>query len=227
MIPERTKPKKSHFNIVISLVFHSVLVTSVFYFAAREGMLGQKMKQLTVTMEKKQVAEKKPEPAKQPEQKPVEKPVETAKAVAVPAPVAQPAAAAPVADSAPVAAPASIGADFSFADGAKATVVGDAVSIYRQRVENALRQRWDRPEDMEDDAFVAEVDVRIEPNGALGGYSWVKGSGNTRWDNSVRQALAQTKTVNQNPPKGFPASFRVRFDVESMRVEEALQVSVR
>ena len=61
MIPQRKKSNSSKINLTISLVFHSILVGCIFYFAAKEGLLGKKLKELTVTMEKI----KKPEPPKE------------------------------------------------------------------------------------------------------------------------------------------------------------------
>ena len=40
----------------------------------------------------------------------------------------------------------------------------------------------------------------------------VKQSGDKSWDDSVLQALAETKSVNRKPPPGFPPKFLVRFD---------------
>ena len=46
-------------NLIISLVFHSVAIGALFFFAGREGMLGKKVKEITVSIAPKQ---KKPEP---------------------------------------------------------------------------------------------------------------------------------------------------------------------
>ena len=66
---ERKKRNSSKVNLIVSVVFHTLAIGAVFFFAAREGMLGKKLKQLTVTMVPK---EKKPEPPKEkpPEPKP-------------------------------------------------------------------------------------------------------------------------------------------------------------
>ena len=50
MIQQRKKRNSSKVNLIISVIFHSTLVLAVFFFAAREGMLGKKLKQITVTM---------------------------------------------------------------------------------------------------------------------------------------------------------------------------------
>jgi outer membrane biosynthesis protein TonB len=227
MIQGRKKRNSSKINLVISFVFHTVLILAVFFFAAREGMLGKKLKQITVTMVPK---EKPPEP---PKQKPPEPKIETPKVAEAPRPVLAPepkvetAAAPPPVEAPPAAAPVAVDVPaFQFNDGAKEVQsVSDPSLIYKGLVEHALRSRWDRPEGLEDQNFVAEVEVSVDHSGQFNGYTWVKGSGNKLWDDSVKAALAKTTDVNRPPPKGFPDKFLVRFDVESLRTEDAIQVS--
>ena len=102
MIPQSQPKKKknsSKANLVISAIFHGILVGVLFYFAAKEGLLGKKVQKIAVEM----VKEKKPEPEKpKPEPPKIEPPkveppkmeapkVETAKApptgVRLPAPL--------------------------------------------------------------------------------------------------------------------------------------------
>ncbi len=226
MIQQRKKRNSSKINLIISAVFHSVLILAIFFFAARQGMLGKKLKELTVVMVPK---EKKPEPPKEkPEEPKVEQPkVEEAK-LAIPQPKVQTAATPPPANDAPAVAPAAaVLPSMDFSDGAKNVVsISDPNGIYKALVEHTLRARWNRPEDMNDDNFVAEVQVEIEPNGKIRGYTWAKGSGNSRWDNSVKEVFAETKVISKGPPKGFPEKFLVRFDVESTR-SEPIQLSSR
>ena len=63
MLPQ-SQPKKpknsSKANLVISAVFHALLLGVMLYFAAREGLLGHKVKTIMTEM----VKEKKPEPPK-------------------------------------------------------------------------------------------------------------------------------------------------------------------
>ena len=40
----RRKRNSSKVNLIVSVVFHAVLIGALFYFAAREGMLGKKLK---------------------------------------------------------------------------------------------------------------------------------------------------------------------------------------
>jgi TonB family protein len=116
---------------------------------------------------------------------------------------------------------------FAFDDGAKEVLTGSSPGgIYKGMVEHALVTRWNRPEDIDDSAFVAEVKVKVDPSGTITGYDWISGSGNARWDKSVKDALSQTKRLGRPPPKGFPSDFNIRFDVQSLKTEN-LQLSVQ
>src|SRR5262245_32152967 len=135
---QRKKRNSSKVNLTISLVFHSVLVLAIFFFAAHEGMLGKKLKQLTVTMVAK---EKKPEP---PKEKPLEpkvpppKPLETPKTMApVPKVETVNTPPPPAVDTAPAVAPAAVSLPaFDFSDGAKAVQsISDPNAIYKALVE--------------------------------------------------------------------------------------------
>src|SRR5437660_2710552 len=77
---ERKKRSSSRVNLIVSVVVHSVAISALFFFAAREGILGKKLKQITVTMVPK---EKKPEP---PKAKPPEPKVEPTKPAEAPKP---------------------------------------------------------------------------------------------------------------------------------------------
>jgi TonB family protein len=224
MIQRRQKRNSSKISLIISVVFHGALILAVFYFAAREGMLGKKMKQLAVTM----VKEKPPEPPKPkpPEPKPeLPRTQETVKRAAPP-PV-ETAAAKPsqVAIAPPAAAPPAVTLpSFDFSDGAKeVNSLSDATSIYKALIEHSVRSHWNRPEDMSDESYVAEVEFTIDAKGKITGSRWRSGSGDARWDNSVKTAVAQVKSISKPPPKDFPNNFVVRFDVEGSA--ENLQLS--
>lgn len=222
----RRKRNSSKANLVISFLFHSLLVLAVFYFAARQGVMGDKMKSLVATLEQQKPKEQPKPPKEEPKAEPP-KTVEPAKvAAATPAPAAQvQPAAAPPAEAPPAAAPPTLDASF-FADGAKQVVeVSDPKLIYKSAVERALRSNWDRPEDIKDDEFVAEVELSITPDGKVSDSRWLKGSGNARWDKSVKAAVAATRTVGSAPPAGFPAKITAKFDVEMTRTEDVLKVS--
>jgi len=220
VIQKRKKVNSSKINLIISAVFHSILVACIFYFAAKEGLLGKKLKELTVTMEKV----KKPEPPKekQPEPK-VEQPKTQETKVAVPQPKVETAAAPPPTGNAtaPEAAPAAVALpSFGFGDGAiDVDSINDPNGIYRGLVEHTLRSFWNRPEDLSDDNFVAEVELTVDKDGDVQGWRWVRGSGNARWDQSVKDAVTQLKSIGKAPPKGFPKQFVVRFDVQSEKTE--------
>src|SRR6267378_882443 len=228
MIPKGKTRNSSKVNLIISAVIHGTLALAVFFFAAREGMLGKKLKEITVTMVPK---EKKPEPPKEKPAEPKPEPpktIEQPKTIATPPPKVEMAATSPpVVDAPPAVAPApgTLPA-FEFNDGAHdVQSVSDPASIYKGLVEHALRARWNRLEDVQDEKFVAEVQLAIDPTGKIARYDWLKGSGDTRWDQSVKNAIAATKAMSRPPPKNFPSSFLVRFDVETMKTEEAMQVS--
>lgn len=226
----RRKRNSSKVNLTISVVFHSALVLGIFFLAAREGMLGKKLKEITVTMAPKE-PKKLPEPAKE---KPVEPKAEPAKQVEAPKlAVAPPPApvqnAAPPADSTPAVAPAAAALpDMDFSDGAKEVqVVSDPKVIYKGLVEHVLRSHWTKPEDVDDTTFVAEVELNIDAAGKVTGSRLTKSSGNRAWDNSVKAAIGATKVISRPPPKGWPATFLARFDVETDRTESVMQLSSR
>ena len=213
----RRKKNSSKVNLILSTVFHTVIIVALFYFAAREGMLGKQLKKIAVQMAPK---EKPPEKPKEPE-KPPEPPKETPKEepkMAQPKTVEAPKvarAAAPPAAAPAAAPPAAALPAFSFSDGAKIVQdSSDPTVIYKGLVEWALRAKWNRPENMNDESYVAEVEVAIDPTGKLVASDWKKGSGDAKWDDSVRRALAATKAFTRPPPKGFPERVLVRFDVQ-------------
>ena len=129
------------------------------------------------------------------------KPVETVKA---PPSVAPPIVAPPAADL----------PSFEF-DGGKAVISSsDPVEIYKNAVEYAFRSKWNRPENMADDTYVAEVEVSVGRDGKIGDPAWQKGSGNSRWDDSVRAAIAAVTNMATPPPTNFPPRITIRFDVQ-------------
>ncbi len=70
----QTQPRKprnsSKVNLAISVTFHTVLVVSLVYFAARQGYLGKQIQKISVEM----VKEKQPEKPKELEKPKVEPP---------------------------------------------------------------------------------------------------------------------------------------------------------
>src|SRR4051794_14518736 len=116
---QRRKRNSSKVNLTISFIFHTCLIGAIFYFAAREGILGKKLKTIVAEM----VKEKKPvEPPKVKEELQTAKKDEQPKTVTpTPAPQAQAAAPTPATEAPPVAAPPSVDVPSFFSDGAKET----------------------------------------------------------------------------------------------------------
>ena len=219
MVPQtKVCPPKnsSKINLLISFVFHSSIVVVLIYFAAREGLLGKQLKKISVEI----VREKEPEKPKEPD-KPREEPPknESPKLVDIPkveAPretrAAPPTAGAALAPA--VAPPAAEVPSFEFDGGKTVQSSSDPIQLYRGYVEYSLRSRWNRPTDLADDAFVAEVEVSVDHDGRISDPTWKKGSGDTRWDNSVRAAVAAAQSLDRRPPANFPARVLIRFDVQ-------------
>ncbi len=161
--------------------------------------------------EKPKEPEKKPEPTPQPQRQPEP----TVQPTTPPPATTQRATPPPSVTAPPAVAPPAVGLNsFSFSDGAKAVEsTSDPVQLYRSFVEFSIRSKWLRPEGIPDDAFVAEVELNVDPSGRILGSTWRSGSGNSRWDDSVRRAVSATTALSRPPPKGFPDRFIVRFDV--------------
>lgn len=202
---------------MISFAFHAVLVALLVYFAARTGLLGEKIQKITVTMEKEKPPVKPPEPPKVEPPKELPKP-EPPKVVAAPKVEAPPVVAPPV-----VAPPAAELPSFDFDGGKLVQSSSDPVQLYKGQLEYALRSKWNRPEDVADDNYVVEVEVAVDKAGNISQPRWQKGSGDKRWDDSVRSAIAATTSLNRPPPTNFPPRVVVRFDVQSDATEPILQ----
>lgn len=213
MMPQ-SKPREfknsSKVNLVISLTFHTVLVLVLFYFAAREGLLGKKLQKISVTMEKKEKPPEKPKPPEPPKVQPpkVETPKTEAPKVADEKPAAPPAAAQMVAPPA-VEVPA-----MDFEGGKAVETSSDPVQLYKARMEYTLKSAWSRPENMDDAEYVADVEVGVAKDGTLSNPVWQKGSGNDAWDKTVRAALAAVTKIDRSPPTNFPPRVVIRFDVQ-------------
>ena len=211
-IPQRQPKKQSRTSFLVSVGLHIVLGVAVFLLAAREGLLGKKMKEITAVIVPKE--EKKPEPKKdEPKPEPAKQEAKAEPPKTVAAPAAAVTAAPPPVGTPAAAPPPSIGADFDFNDGAKVVQsTADPKELYKQAVEYAFRSRWQKPDGMDDTAYVAEAEVNVAADGAVTGVDWKRGSGDAKWDGTVRAALAQTKSIGRKLPKDFPGRFLVRFD---------------
>jgi TonB C terminal len=215
MVP-RTQARKprnsSKVNLIISLVFHGLIVVALVYFAAREGVLGKQMKKLAVSM----VKEKPPEKPKEAEKPKEEPPKVDVPKLAVTPKMSAPKESAPPTTAAvapPAAAPPATELPSFYVGGGREVMTGDAVTIYKGQIEASLKARWNRPEDITDTTCMAEVDIQVDQEGNLSNPVWKRGSGNQRWDDSVRAALAATRSLDLPPPKNFPSHVLVRFDV--------------
>jgi TonB family protein len=212
MIPQSQPKKKknsSKVNLIISAVFHTILVGVLFYFAAKEGLLGRKVQKIAVEM----VKEKKPEPEKpKPEPPKVEPPkveppkIETPKVETV---KTSPTVASPV-----VAPPAADVPSFEFEGGKAVNSESDPVQLYKGYIEYTLRSKWNRPDNMDDDKYVAEVAVNVDKAGNISQRQWLKGSGDEKWDQSVKDVFKAVSNIGRPPPTNFPPDVTVRFDVQ-------------
>ncbi len=212
MIPQ-SQPKRpknsSKTNLIISAIFHALLLGAAFYFAARTGILGDKLQSITVTKVEK--PKDKPKEPEKPPEPPKETPKETPKPVEVPKPVAPPTVAPPT-----VAPPSAEAPTLNFSDGAKVVdEQSDPVLLYKGFMEYTLRMKWNRPEDLADDHYVAEVAVSVDPQGNLGQTRWLKGSGNAKWDQTVKDVFQTIHNIGRSPPPKFPSEVTIRFDVQA------------
>jgi len=223
----RRKRNSPKINLIVSVVLHVLILGAAFFWAAHEGVLGDTMKTITADILKnaKKAEVKKPD-AKTEETKQAEvqkakeeiKAVKAAVASAGPTDVPPPPPAAAVADVPP---PALV--EMSFGD----VVTTDPLVSYKNQVESAFRSKWNRPTDIDDADFAAEVELAVDASGKVTAYDWKAGSGNARWDSSVKQALANLQSINRPPPKGFPDKFLVRFDVVAAEGDAFTQASIK
>jgi len=214
MLPQsqpRKKKNSSKVNLTISFIFHAVLVGALLYFAAREGLLGKKIQKISVEM----VKEKPPEKPKEPEKPKVEPPkVETPK-IEPPKVTEETKPIAPPATAPPVVAPPSVEVpSFEFEGGKAVNSESDPVQLYKGYLEYVLRSKWNRPENMEDDSWIAEVLVNVRKDGSLSDVRWQKGSGNDKWDQSVKDVFKIVQRIDRRPPTNFPPDVTIRFDVQ-------------
>ncbi len=214
----RQKRNSSRVNLLISFTFHALIVVVALYFAARGGLLGKQIQKISVEI----VKEKQPPKPKPPEKLKVEPPkIEQPKLTEAPK-VEPPKEAPPTAAPPTVAPPAAELPSFVFEGGKAVESSSDPVQLYKGLVEYAFRSRWSRPQNLHDDDYVAEVRVTVDHRGTIRNVEWLKGSGNTRWDASVRQALSAVTKMDTTPPTNFPPSVVIRFDVQQ-ETEPVLQ----
>jgi TonB family protein len=105
---------------------------------------------------------------------------------------------------------------FEFEGGKTVVTTSDPIKLYKGLLEDSLRLNWDRPKDMDDHNNEADVEVSVDAEGNISDPVWKKSSGQKKWDDSVREAIASTPKVSRPPPKGFPPRAVIRFDVQEM-----------
>src|SRR5579864_6948712 len=127
MTPQ-SQPKKpvnnSKVNLTVSVIVHVAIVAVLFYFAAREGLLGKKIQTITVTKVEKPKEPEKPKEEPKVEPPKVEPPKMEAPKLEAPksAPVAAP----------PVVAPAAVDVpSFEFEGGKTVLSESDPVQLYK------------------------------------------------------------------------------------------------
>lgn len=227
MPPSYTPPsprRASKVSLLISLGVHAMVVCALAYFAAREGLLGKQLKKIAVEIVKEKAPDKPKEPDK-PKQEPpklAQPKIEPAKIPPVAPPPSRPQAPAPATASIPAAVPPAVAppavdvSSFVFEGGKAVETSTDPAEVYKGFVEYALRSNWNRPADLADRDFVAEVEVKVDRSGRVMSPEWKRKSGNQRWDSSVEAALASTGILSRPPPKNFSERVIVRFDVQEV-----------
>jgi hypothetical protein len=214
MLPQsqaRKKRNSSKVNLMISFVLHALVVVVALYFAARQGLLGKQLKKISIEM----VKEKQPEKPKEPEKPKVEPPkaeppkIETAKVAEAPKVTAPPVVTPPS-----VAPPSAEMPSFDFEGGKAVETSSDPVHLYQSYMEYTLRSKWQRPDNIADDSYVAEVEVSVDRAGQISKPEWKKGSGDKQWDDSVKQVFKTVNNMDRPPPTNFPSRVTVRFDVQ-------------
>ena len=196
---------------MISFSFHALIVLVALYFAARQGLLGKQMKKISIEM----VKVKPPEKPKEPEKPKLEPPKVETRKPEPPKLVEETKSAPPPVSGAPsVAPPAAELPSFEFEGGKAVETSSDPVHLYKGYLEYALRSKWQRPENMADDSYVAEVEVTVDRKGQISDPLWEKGSGDTKWDESVKEVFKVVKSMDRPPPTNFPSRVIVRFDVQ-------------
>ena len=221
MLPQsqpRQKRNSSKVNLLISFTFHTILVLALAYFAARQGLLGKQLKKISIEMVKEKPPEKPKEPPKvEPPKIESPKVVEPPKIAEAPKVQAVPTVAPPT-----VAPPAAELPAFDFEGGHEVVSSSDPVQLYKGYMEYALRQKWNRPENAADDSYAAEVEISIDRSGQISNPTWLKGSGDDKWDETVRQVFNVVQSIDRSPPTNFPPRVTIRFDVQE-QTEPVLQ----
>jgi outer membrane biosynthesis protein TonB len=220
MMPQTEPPPEDNsakVNLLISFAFHTAIILALIFFAAREGLLGKQLQKITIVMVKETPPEKPKEQPKPAEPPKIEAPKLAETPKAAPKFEAPHEAPPPTVAAATVAAPAPNELpSFEFGGGKTVQSSSDPVLLYTSAVEAAFRDNWHRPANIADDDYVAEIEVAVDGEGHVSDPIWKKGSGDSRWDATVKQAVGATHEINRPPPAKFPARVLIRFDVEDV-----------
>lgn len=211
MVPQSQPGRKrnsSKVNLLISFIFHAGLVLVLLYFAARSGLIGNQMKKIAIEMVKIKKPPEKPKPPPPPRIEPPKAPPKVALAPKI-ATVKPPPPAAPI-----VAPPAQVLPSFNFGGGRAVDTSSDPIELYKGALQYAFQSKWDRPDNIDDEKYVDEIQVSVSRDGEISNPQWEKSSGNTTWDESVRKAIEAVTSMDRPPPTNFPATVVIRFDVQ-------------
>ncbi len=72
------------------------------------------------------------------------------------------------------------------------------MQLYKGYMEYSLRAKWNRPEDLPDENYVAEIAVNVDKQGNISQPRWLKGSGDEKWG-PERQKCFQGGVHHQSP----------------------------
>ena len=174
-------------------------------------MLGKKLKALTVSIVPKE--KKIPEPIKpkvEEKKLDISKPVIQQTTPKLPEQIIQQ----KIENIAPAVAPPPIQLpSVDFNDGAKEVkTITDPIELYKNYIETSIRSQWRRPENINDENYVALIELTIDNKGKIVDNKWQSGSGDVVWDKSVKDIFVKLKSIPRSPPTGFPKTFKVKFD---------------
>jgi len=198
-------------NIIIAVVVHAILLFVIVFFASKEGMLGTKMKALTVALVPKEKQTEVVKPKVEPPKSEIQQPTATTPKVDV---VQQNNTPKINAAPPPAAVPPSVEMpSFQFSDGAKEVKnISDPIELYKNYIEYSFKSQWKRLDNINDEGYVALIELTIDNKGKVVDNKWLSGSGDIRWDSSVKEVFDKIKSLSRPPPKGFPTTFQVKFD---------------
>ena len=99
---------------------------------------------------------------------------------------------------------------------------GSVASVTPSAEAVTLREHYSLVE-LPDDNYTAEVAVNVDRDGNLSQPQWLKGSGDPKWDASVKEVFKVVSNIGKPPPTNFPPQVTIRFDVQLEEVESLLQ----